>query len=104
MVSLTAPTFISHVRAFCQENPIGSQKGLALSGPKQTGLQCSREIDQGLQAPLCFFALIQQQKAAFLSVFLHSSFVSQVSRVIYQSCSMVRLIFDTANNVSKFKG
>ena len=35
--------------------------GLRGSGPKWTGLQGYPEIDQGLQAPLCFFALIQKQ-------------------------------------------
>jgi len=38
-------------------------KGFRASGPLGSGpgLQGSREIDQGLQAPLCFFALIQKQ-------------------------------------------
>ena len=35
--------------------------GLRDSAPKWTGLQGSREIDQGLQALLYFFALIQTQ-------------------------------------------
>ena len=35
--------------------------GLRGSTPKLTGLHGSREIDQGLQALLCFFALIQMQ-------------------------------------------
>ena len=32
-----------------------------LQGSRAPGLQGSREIDQGLQAPLCYFALIQKQ-------------------------------------------
>ena len=38
----------------------GSQRGLGLRA-LNSGNRDSRKIDQGLQAPLCFFALIQKQ-------------------------------------------